>query len=318
MEYYILKMILVVIGFLQYILNRIAATKTYNAYYARKRREFPWLDNWIKEKGINPASTRGNSAANTPLIGVVIAYFGIALVGGIVLNFIIRSLYTMIALGAGANPSGIVDAIFFNVGQVIAIIIGVLVSQHIWNEKIKKPSDEGQITGLTLECPKCHCPHAWVELFSQRTVEGKSRTTTTTTYVRESDGATKRTESSKEYYYGTAIKDFKCLNCNHTHHGEYHETWDDTRPNEKPVYYDPPLPAWKVTKGTVSKIINVVLIIAMFTMAKNYITGYLSYAKYESQTLEEANKAAENSDPSLNAVNSRKYGQVTVWAEPNK
>jgi SH3-like domain-containing protein len=317
MEFYILKMILIVIGVIQYARNRIAATKTFNDYYKRKRRQFPWLDNWIKEKRINPSRIRGNSAANTPLIGAMLAYFGIAYVGGIIVNFIIRSITTMVLMSMNLIPNDIEEAIYMNIGQVIAIIIAVVVSQKIWNEQIKKPSEEGQVQGLTLECPKCHCPHSWVELARQYSVEGKSRTTTTTTRVRESDGATTRSESSKVSYYGKSTKDFKCLNCNHTHRGNYDETWDEM-PSEKPVYYDPPLPAWEVKKGILSNIINVAIIIAMFTMANNTISGYVNYLKINAEQVEEAAKLTEDTDPALNAIISRRYSQVTVWAEPNK
>jgi len=219
------------------------------------------------------------------------------------------------------------------VGQFAAIVAAVIVAQRMWNQHVKCPDDEyHEEGGLTLECPKCHCPHSWVMTFRQHHVESRSETTTTTTYVRESDGATKRTESTKISYSGTTIRDFKCLNCDHTEHNRYDVGWKE-RPSEEPVNYNPPKPAWKVTNGMVSNIINVVVIIFMLGMAiisidmfKTFSQNLAEYNKEKAKTdavieaerEEKIAKIVGQTDTSLNAISARRCEKVIVRAEPNE
>ena len=324
---------------IQYFINRIAATKSFNAYYKEKRKQFPWLDNWIKDNKVKPASTRANSAANSPLFWIALAYIIIAFIGGYIANFIIGGLTSWILDSANVTPPKFIEALYMYVGQFAAIVAAVIVAQRMWNQHVKNPDAESQVAGqaLTLECPKCHCPHSYVQTFCQYTVTGKTTTTETTTYVRESDGDTKRYESKKVEYKGTSIQDFVCLNCNHKHRAHNNNVYfGNERPNEAPVNYNPPLPAWKITNGVVSNIINVAVIIVMFYMAiisidmfKTFCEGIAGMAEYNKENAEkeaviEAERKEKNAkivaqtDTSLNAISASRYEKVIVRAEPNE
>ena len=156
-----------------------ANVPVYEAYYAEKRRQFPWLENWIKQNG-NPAPIRAK-------------------------------------------------------------------------EFLANKEDAGRLqieNGLTLECPSCGCPHSWVMHSRENIIESSEKETTTRSGYGKGDFADSMLEGFKQNgstttitYSGRSIKDFECLNCGHSEHNEYNETWHYP-PAEVLEKYKQPKPAW--------------------------------------------------------------------------
>ena len=239
--------------------------RAYVKYYKNKRREFPWLVNWIKENKIDPATERvkDEKSGTRWLIGIYFAFIAILLL------FLTWSIPPQI---------------------IFVIILPLAVSFFSGREKIKNPDDYERGSGdgnewepgLTLECPSCHCPHSWVMTQKDTIVESDSTTTKITTTTRETTGGglvglsesimndgTTSTKKSKTTFQGREIRYFKCLNCGHTSkRKEETRSWNSSpvsaeeinklrkerRNNgvneyEYPCIYvrsfDPPMPAWE-------------------------------------------------------------------------
>jgi hypothetical protein len=230
--------LVVIVGFfiMLYKWNKTRTLRGFKTYHEQKRREFTWLDNWIKANG-DPSEKMAGSGSMVHVLAAVAVF----LVLMIITYFI----------GKIGNV-GIVPTLVY-----LAIAAGVcwLLGRRI----MKNPSgykDDPRETGLTLECPSCHCPHAWAMLqkeviFDDATVH--SKVTTTTIKGGGTDwgfGAGDSSRTSEEVtgitYYGKEIKDFKCLNCGHTEHNEYEKQWSQNVAPEQGVYtYDPPKTAWE-------------------------------------------------------------------------
>jgi|GEM_PF-5407666 len=205
--------------FVIFMLNDVQRKKSYTGYYAAKRREFPWLDNWIKEIA-DPAKERLNDD-KIGNIGAVIIYYAVIAVA--LKLFPVWGFY-----GESVTL------------QIIFTALGIPIAFGFARMGIKNPGayEHPSEKGLTLECPACGCPHSWVITHKEDIVEDSSTTTTTTTTTRETtggglvgasqsilnDGTTTRVDSTT-VYSGREIKDFKCLNCGHTEKHEYIEAW---------------------------------------------------------------------------------------------
>jgi hypothetical protein len=212
-------------------LNKIRAKKPYADYYARKRREFPWLDKWIKEN-VNPAELRASEGAGTKTATSFALFIVFGGIGGII-AFIYGSW-----------------VVFF-----VFVAIGLLISELIGRKHLKNPATlDNEEVGLTLECPSCHCPHSWVLLEEENIVEESETVTTKTTRSGYGQGdlmdsllegfkENGTTVKSITYYYGRSERDFKCLNCNHTEHREYKAQWTKYEPEEH-IVHNPPKAAW--------------------------------------------------------------------------
>ena len=198
--------------------NKARSLKYYNEYYNRKGREFPWLDNWLKQNsGIPLDRATGDSGAATVLTIVI---------------FI--ASYFLAAIFIRSNAAG---EIFMTALPVAACeVIGFIMIRKKDQSAIQSTS------GIMLECPSCHCPHSWTMLFSQNIVESQSTTETTTTTTQTDQYGSKSSKEEKSYrtvYAGRVIKDFKCENCGQTEHMDYTDAWG-APPDVKAHHYNPP------------------------------------------------------------------------------
>ena len=212
-------------------LNKIRAKKPYADYYAKKRKEFPWLDNWINEN-VNPAELRANEGASSSTVVSIILFVIFGVIGGIILLF-----------------SGSLVAFF------VSVAIGLGIGELMARKNLKDPTIlENEEVGLTLECPSCGCPHSWVLLEEENVVEEIETTTETTTrsgygqgdfidWSMEGFKQNGTTVKETTVYYGRTERDFKCENCGHTEHNEYKAFWK-YEPNSQHIVHNPPKPAW--------------------------------------------------------------------------
>ena len=218
--------------------NRIRSLRTYTAYYAHKRRQFPWLEEWLKKHG-NTIALRAKEGAGTSTLYTVLIFLVFAGLG----YFIFGGFFF-------PSKSSIV-------GLFIFMAIGLALGELLARKRAKNPGTADDQDGLTLECPSCTCPHSWVLVQEENTIEGSTTSTETTTrsgYGRgdffdsalegfKKDGTTTRVTTT---YYGTSIRDFKCLNCDHTEHNEYNMKWGESRvPKEGVTKFSPPKSAWE-------------------------------------------------------------------------
>ena len=233
---------LIIIGFIFLLKrNKKTALIIYRGYYTQKRREFPWLEEWWKRfKYEDAAEQRAGAAAGAVLVISIIVFFVLAIVFGFIHSKIVPSSARVL----NALSSLAVIALVF--------VISAKVSEFMIKQENPATSDN-QGHGLVLECPSCHCPHAWGMVFQQIFITDKITETvkkTTTTWEEDSSGrrvlgSTRTRTKTKTYttYSGEIIRDFRCENCGHTHHGEYWDTWND-RPETEPQHFDPPKRAW--------------------------------------------------------------------------
>jgi TPR repeat protein/uncharacterized membrane protein YbaN (DUF454 family) len=256
-----LRIILVAIAAAVFIVlfrrNKTRSLRTFTAYYAQKRRDFPWLENWVKENG-DPVPKRLKDDSGTS-ISVAIVFF-------VVVVIVMLIFPKWIPL------------------HIILLALTILVTEYNARGKTKNPGSlsgdksgddigsEGDEWGLTLECPSCHCPHSWVMPQKEVIVDGDSGSKTTTTQRTTISGGdlgdvgaeaarrimgdnygdgTKVTETHN--YYGREFKDFMCLNCgHHTERNEFSREWGSSCPDAGMRYFDPPKTAWGY-KATMEK-----------------------------------------------------------------
>jgi hypothetical protein len=195
--------------------NKKRVANAYVKYYAEKRREFPWLDNCIKEH-YDPSDSMAGSDAGGKTVAMVIAFVVIVFIASF---FFSRNLVAEAILVGG----------FFAAWEFLA--------------RRSTPDCSAYGSGdLTLECPSCHCPHAWGMVFEQNIVEGKSvsKTRTETTRTNQLGWETTEEKETKDVTYsGRVIREYKCDNCGHTYHGEDGEAWDN-EPSQEGECYNPP------------------------------------------------------------------------------
>ena len=235
----VVELLVVIIYVIRFLKQRKAKTLTvFTAYYAAKRKEYPWLNNWLngwKNKNVDPVQLRAESAASGNKWLSLIVFVGIILIGNIVFDLI---------------------------GSIISIAVAFLAVYLISKKSAINPGDYVAEQGLTLECPSCNCPHSWVMLQRETIVERMEKTTRTTTRKgygtvdpfesmmgMKGDGTESKTSI---VYYGRSIKDFECKNCNHTEQNEYDESWpsnrDDWEMGSHLQKFNPPHPAWEFKK----------------------------------------------------------------------
>ncbi len=205
--------------------------RNYASYYALKRAEFPWLENWINQNR-DPEPLRVKSAVKTVRIIIIVAAVA-GLLGGGLLARIIRSFVKYEGIfDNNAVIAAIINAIFLGIG----IVITLPMTRH----SLMKFSG---VNGLGLECPICGCPHAWGLTASNVIVKKmesnkETHTTTTTTETKwkgtpdfinyaasgfKNDGIktkTKEKNIKNIWIEGIDIYDFLCDNCKHTQHTE--------------------------------------------------------------------------------------------------
>ena len=219
----------------------------YKKYYEKKRSEFTWLDNYIKEKG-NPSKDRsslqGRSGTRMWATGAFIIVFFIAF---LISRKIAGSMFPVESSRITDFPSYIIWLLNFELKTILAGAAGVFVSMMVTTWKLKEkddnPGDFRAEPGLTLECPTCHCPHSWVLLDTQFVLEEEVRNREVT--MRRSSGGLDHYSSKVNLSFkGTTVKNFKCLNCNATHRGEFDSTWTSAPTGEITVY-DPPKEAFQ-------------------------------------------------------------------------
>jgi hypothetical protein len=223
--------------------------KVYGDYYAEKCRQFTWLDKWIKDHANTPEK-RAEQAIDDKLSSASLACLAILFGGGLIFWFILNAIFHPIRF----VPTTIVQIIALAAAFVPSILVGRKMTRKPINPGVLDPEGLFYKKGLTLECPQCHCPHAWGMVREKNTVTGGSTMTQTTTrsgYGQgdfmdslgegfQSNGTTKKSWSTWTY---DAERDFVCLNCNHKEHNVYHER-GYSLPDEDPHEFHPPELAW--------------------------------------------------------------------------
>jgi len=208
-------------------LRALGATKRLKAnmhiYYEEKRREFPWLDNWLNKNG-------------EPTINPVYEAF-MDLLGKLLLNIL---LYALIAFTLGfLIRLAMLEFGFYGTGEekilpaalLVMSIIGLIVSYWVFNSGIR--SDEYKNNE---ECKKCACPHslliASVEIIADKEVTETKKITET-----DSSGSTSTRTEKYTYIVGRRITTLGCQSCK----GSYEEiegmSWDYAPPHTLDVYY---------------------------------------------------------------------------------
>jgi hypothetical protein len=227
-QFFILLGITAGASFVFYKWNKTRSLRAFKKYYTQKRREFPWLENWIKQNG-DPSVSRAK--ANS-MMSVGIAIFVL-----LALQFI-----TYIFSSISVTKSLVYLAISFGVCWLAG------------RKTVKGAGEEQPEAGLTLECPSCHCPHSWVMHRKEVIIDNVSTITTKTTRSGYGQGdiidsafegfkQNGTTEKSTSTYDCRAIKDFECLNCGQTEH--YVQEMELNNPPKTGVFkYNPPNTAW--------------------------------------------------------------------------
>jgi len=202
--------------------NKTRSLKSYTAYYAKKRREYPYLNDWLnnlEQKNINVAEIRSKeSAGGSKWLPIIVAV----------------AIVVLASMFFGNNI----------IVLIISVAIALLAIELIGSRSSKNPGDysNGFEYGLSLECPSCHCPHSWKIL--RKEVRYLSYKMENNKFTEKGEKIT--TYDTKEW------RDFKCSNCGHTNQTE--TTAEDVRienkaeqktaPDDYVRNYNPPMPAW--------------------------------------------------------------------------
>ena len=182
--------------------NKSRSLGKYKTYYEEKRREFSWLDNYLKN---NPNAVK-EGAGTDAWVGTI---FGIIVLLGslFILSFIIKNNLT-------------VEIVSTSLGLAISLMIGLFMKKEV------EPNEA--------ECPSCHCPKAWRMTGSQNIVESVDTTRRRTEITRTNElgwETTEERESLDKVYGGFEIKDFFCDNCGHISRETEGKAWDN-EPNQ--------------------------------------------------------------------------------------
>ncbi|MCL2763103.1 MAG: hypothetical protein FWD36_07870 [Treponema sp.] len=290
--------------------------KAFADYYSEKRKEFPWLDNYLNQNKADPAKIRPYQEGG--LLGKVIFFLLIAVAGGWVLTAVISFLWYLVDISTPLVKSGIIKLLVDNAGLIIAYIIGfkLMTSKDKLDSihdiigtlgkylphkflRIAQPNEmpiqeiwSTEVPSFTLECPSCHCPHSWVMTRFQNILQGSSTTKVTTTTTRHNSAddygggfigqlaagsSTSTSTTSNTSYCGRADKDFKCLNCGHTLHENTSHIWD-SYPNQDEYMYDPPKNSWDSNVAGFAKLIKMGILVLIVYMAGQFFIGFLGGA----------------------------------------
>ena len=182
--------------------NKSRSLGKYKTYYEEKRREFAWLDNYLKE---NPKAVK-QGASTDAWIGTI---FGvIVLLGSLfILSFIVRNNLA-------------VEIVSASLGLVTSFLFGLFMNKAV--------------EASEAECPGCHCPLAWRMTGSQNIVESVDTTRKRTEITRTNElgwETTENRESTDKVYGGRVIKDYFCDNCGHVARETEIKAWD-SEPNQ--------------------------------------------------------------------------------------
>ncbi|MCL2186912.1 MAG: hypothetical protein FWB86_13825 [Treponema sp.] len=231
--------LIIVVFFVLFRRNKTRSLSAYKAYYTKKRREYPWLENWIKEN-IDPAPIRAKESTSSGNLWSVIIFLVVVVIG----SFIARQNI----------PLQIISL-------VAAFVAGELAGRKFFAGKPEKLLRERE-GGLFLECPYCHCPHSWVMTEIDNTVEGKTAEgVKTTTTVKgggtdwgfgAGDKVSSETKITSVYWYGKSVQDFKCLNCGKTEQMTFSRHWP-VEPNKGHKVLEPPMQSWEIPPGVAKK-----------------------------------------------------------------
>jgi uncharacterized membrane protein YbaN (DUF454 family) len=222
--------LVVIVGFfiMLYKWNKTRTLRAFKKYYAQKRSEYPWLDNWIKQNG-DPSESRAK--ANS-MMSVGAAIFVL-----LALLFI-TYLFSRITV----------------IKSLVYLAISFGVCWLAGRKTVKGAGNEQPEAGLTLECPHCHCPHSWVMHRKEAIIDNVSTITTKNTRTGYGQGdiidsafegfkQNGTTEKSTSTYDCRYIKDFECFNCGQTEQKVYEMTLNN--PPKTGVFdYNPPNTAW--------------------------------------------------------------------------
>jgi len=305
--------ITLVTSILIYLKFKIRDKKAFVAFYSEKRKEFPWLDNYLKQNKADPAKIRPYQEGG--LLGKIIFFLVIAIAGGWALTGIINFLWYLIYISTPLIKTGVIKFLVDNTGLIIAYFIAlkIIFNNNILNgihdtigmmskylphkffrvaqpDKIPVPEvNETEVPKFTLECPSCHCPHSWVITRFQNIIESSSTTKITTTTTRHNSAddygggfigqmaagsSTSSSTTSRTSYSGRADKDFICLNCGHTLNENNHYTWD-SYPAQGEKIYDPPLNSWDSKVGGFSKLLKIGILFLIVYFAGQSFIGFL-------------------------------------------
>jgi len=317
--------IAVVAVFLFFFKNTAWVVRSYKSYYKDKRKKFPWFMNWEKETNIDVAKIRANECISGQILMSAILYFLIAIAGGWVLNAIIRFVFVNSYM-SGMLPGEIGYIVLSNIGGVIALIVAFFVANKVWEDKYQSPGSEHDAeSGMALECPSCHCPHSWVmtkrqDIVEEERVERKIITTTKGSsagsfgggLIGEGFAAATRSSSTdviETYFYdGKTHKDLLCLNCGNKKSVSFKKTWKDKKPDEEPLFYDPPKPAWNIGDGGGLRFIRIGILLLLVFLTSHTISNIIDTNAIDAQTSKENNAEVEaileKLDPSVTHIGS--------------
>ncbi|MCL2801894.1 MAG: thioesterase family protein [Treponema sp.] len=319
--------LMIIIGILFYLRNRSNALRIYSNYYREKRSKFTWLENWIKEHKTDPAKVRATENTVYTIILAAALFVGISIIGGIVLDFIIQKGTEIFLAASNLVANELEYMLYMSIGSVLAILIAMIISQRVWKSRFKDVRDGG-----ALECPTCECPHSWVMLYKLNVIDNiiLEKTTTTTTKTQSADSfgggfigglaANASSESSTvkstfTIFEGRVISDYKCNNCGHTQRDEYNSKWfgKKNRPDETEHFFDPPKEPWEPASEGYSKILHIILLVAMLGYAGYCVKSIIDdrNAIITDATLQHF----EEPDSSINATVSSRYLKVSVRSE---
>jgi hypothetical protein len=332
-----ISLIAIIVGVLLYNKNKKSLDRMYRDYYEEKRSKFPWLENWAKEYHIDPGKVRADEAIPELIIMVSLAYFGILLIGGWILNGIIR----FIAVNSFASnflPGDIGYIVYRNIGSVIMFVVAMIVSSKLWENNAHSPDSLEPEEGLTLECPSCKCPHSWSLLKRRHVVEKewqekKTITTTTTNKTASADsygggaigqgfaGASGGSSTSTKtiitnYYGGKTQRSFKCLNCGKASGITNPETWKDERPNEDETFFDPPRTAWDIGHGKGGRLVKAAIIAVMSVIAIISVANIRTNIAYDAHIKKEEAAKLEKEDTNSSFI-ARATGNMYVFKSPS-
>jgi len=218
--------------------NKNRTKKAIAAYYARKRKEYAWLDKWLNGQKFDVVQLRANEESG------------------------VSNLITIIVLG-------VVFLIALFIGKAVlfialpAITLGII-ELIAWRTS-KNPGNytNGFNYGLSLECPSCHCPHAWVMTEKEKIWDSKVINTTTQSGYQKNftfNVYEKKTSTDESITFsGRSYSSFKCLDCgHHIERQEYEEseTFNNYNPGDLESwhkFYNPPMPAWQIPESVIKE-----------------------------------------------------------------
>jgi nitrate/TMAO reductase-like tetraheme cytochrome c subunit len=210
--------------FYLYKWNKSRSSRVYKKYYAQKRREFPWLDQWMQQNR-DPVEVRAENSSQASIAWSVFLFTGLMILVFVLGKANLTNTLVFLAISAG-----------------LCWLMGM--------KTLKGAGKDSVEIGLTMECPACHCPHAWVMTQRETIIDSKRTVTKTRSGYGRGDGMDSMFEGFKQngttsstVYNSRRIKDFQCLNCGRVKHEEYSEQ-SSTSPSAGIIVFNPPISAF--------------------------------------------------------------------------